>query len=54
MQIPLDEVRKNSEDFALMLDWFERVGYSAGIAVNASRYGIKPTTLEAWAQTLGN
>jgi uncharacterized protein YbjT (DUF2867 family) len=52
VQIPLEEVRKNSEDLALMLDWFERVGYSADIAGNASRYGITPTTLESWAQQL--
>jgi uncharacterized protein YbjT (DUF2867 family) len=26
VQIPISEVRKNSEDFALMLEWFERVG----------------------------
>jgi uncharacterized protein YbjT (DUF2867 family) len=30
--IPLDELRKQSEDMALMYDWFNRVGYSADIA----------------------
>lgn len=30
--IPLDEVRKQSEDFAKMYDWFNRVGYSVNIA----------------------
>jgi uncharacterized protein YbjT (DUF2867 family) len=30
--IPLDEVRKQSEDFAKMYDWFNRVGYSVDIA----------------------
>ena len=29
--IPLDEVRKQSEDFAKMYDWFNRVGYSVDI-----------------------
>ena len=52
LQIPIEEVRKNSNDFALMLEWFERGGYSADIAGNASRYGITPTTLDSWAQTL--
>lgn len=52
LQIPLEEVRKNSEDLALMLAWFERVGYTADIAGNASRFGIKPTRLDAWAQEL--
>ena len=32
VQIPIADVRKNSEDFALMLEWFERVGYNADIA----------------------
>ncbi|HYE85575.1 MAG TPA: NmrA/HSCARG family protein [Vicinamibacterales bacterium] len=52
LQIPIEEVRKNSNDFALMLEWFERGGYSVDIPGNASRFGIKPTTLESWAQTL--
>jgi uncharacterized protein YbjT (DUF2867 family) len=52
LQIPISEVRKNSEDFALMLEWFERVGYDADIAANASVYGVKPTSLSAWASKL--
>lgn len=51
VQIPLDEVRKNSEDFALMLDWFNRVGYDADIAGTAREFDIRPTTLETWAKT---
>lgn len=49
--IPLDEVRKNSEDFAIMLDWFNKVGYDADIAGTASEFGIMPTTLAEWAKT---
>jgi uncharacterized protein YbjT (DUF2867 family) len=30
--IPLNEVRKQNEDFARMYDWFNRVGYSVDIA----------------------
>ena len=30
--VPLDQVRQQSEDFAKMYDWFNRVGYSADIA----------------------
>ena len=52
LQIPISEVRKNSEDFALMLEWFERVGYDVDIAANAREYGVKPTTLAQWASTL--
>ena len=49
-QIPAEEVRKNSADFAAMLEWFERVGYNADIEGNALRYGIQNTTLTAWAR----
>lgn len=52
LQIPMSEVRKNSEDFALMLEWFERVGYDADIPGNAKEYGVKPTSLSEWAATL--
>ncbi len=49
VQLPIAEVRKNSEDFALMLEWFDRVGYDADIAGNEKKYGIKPTRLADWA-----
>jgi uncharacterized protein YbjT (DUF2867 family) len=52
MQIPMSEIRKNSDDFALMLEWFERVGYDADIAGNAKEYGVKPTSLSEWASKL--
>jgi hypothetical protein len=52
VQIPLADVRKNSEDFALMLDWFDRVGYDADIAGTAREFGIRPTRLEQWAASL--
>ena len=52
LQIPISEVRKNSEDFALMLEWFERVGYDVDIPANAKAYGVKPTTLREWASRL--
>jgi uncharacterized protein YbjT (DUF2867 family) len=49
--IPLDEIRKNSDDFAIMLDWFNKVGYDADIAGMAREFGVTPTTLAAWANT---
>ncbi len=52
VQIPISDVRKNSEDFALMLEWFETVGYNADIAANAKEFGIPPTTFAAWAAGL--
>jgi uncharacterized protein YbjT (DUF2867 family) len=51
VQIPMDEVRKNSEDFALMLEWFERVGYNADIEGTAREFGVTPTRLADWART---
>ena len=43
-QIPIERCAQNSEDMALMLEWFERVGYNADIASQESRWGIGPTT----------
>jgi uncharacterized protein YbjT (DUF2867 family) len=54
VQIPIEEVRKNSADLALMLEWFERVGYDADIPALTREFGIPPTTLAAWAATLQN
>ena len=52
VQIPISEVRKNSEDLALMLEWFEQVGYDADIEGNAREFGIRPTSLDEWARGL--
>lgn len=52
LQIPVSEVRKNSEDMALMLEWFEAVGYDVDIAGNAAKYGVTHTTLVDWAARL--
>lgn len=49
VQIPIAEVRKNSEDFALMLEWFERVGYEADIPALEKEFGFQPTPFAAWA-----
>jgi uncharacterized protein YbjT (DUF2867 family) len=51
VQIPIAEVRKNSEDFAIMLEWFERVGYNADIDATAREFGVTPTRLEDWAKS---
>ena len=52
VQIPIGEVRKNSEDFALMLEWFERVGYDVDIPGLAHESGIRPATLDEWTARL--
>ena len=49
-QAPIEEVRKFSEDYAIMLEWFDRVGYSVDINANTQEYGFQPLTLEAWAK----
>jgi len=48
VEIPIDEVRKQSEDFALMLEWFERTGYDADIPALEAEFGPL-TKLDAWA-----
>ena len=48
-QVPIEEVRKFSADFASMLEWFDKVGYSADIAARSKESGIRPTKLAEWA-----
>lgn len=50
LQIPIGEVRKNSDDFATMLEWFDSTGYNADIAGLGREFGVTPTSLEAWAR----
>jgi uncharacterized protein YbjT (DUF2867 family) len=47
--VPIEEVRKNNKDFAVMLEWFDRVGYNADIDGLARELGVKPTKLDEWA-----
>jgi uncharacterized protein YbjT (DUF2867 family) len=39
VSLPLEAVRQNSEDMALMLEWFERTGYSADIPALDQEFG---------------
>ena len=48
VQIPIDEIRKNSEDFALMLEWFEAVGFNADVPSLEREFGHL-MRLEEWA-----
>ena len=48
VQVPIEEVRKFSEDYAIMLEWFDRVGYSVDIAARSTESGIRPTTFADW------
>ena len=47
--IPMADVRKHSEDLALMLEWFERTGYDVDIPALEGEFGIPPTRFAAWA-----
>jgi uncharacterized protein YbjT (DUF2867 family) len=49
-QTPIEQVRQYSEHTALMLEWFERVGYSADIAGLEREFGRVLTKLPDWAR----
>jgi len=49
-QTPIEQVRQYSEDMALMLEWFERVGYSADIPGLEREFGRALTKLPDWAR----
>ncbi len=49
-QVPIEQVRENSEDFALMYEWMERSGYSADIgALRREHPQVGWHTFEEWA-----
>jgi hypothetical protein len=48
-QTPIEQVRQYSKEMALMLEWFERVGYSADIAGLEREFGRALTKLPGWA-----
>ena len=49
-QTRIEQVRQFSEDTALMMEWFERVGYSADIAGLEREFGRLLTKLPDWAR----
>jgi uncharacterized protein YbjT (DUF2867 family) len=53
VQVPIDAIRKNSEDFALMLEWFDRVGYNADIPGLEKTFG-RMTKLPEWVQKVAH
>ena len=50
--VPVAEIRKVSDDYATMLEWFDRVGYDVDIAALAKESGIRPTPFAEWASTM--
>jgi uncharacterized protein YbjT (DUF2867 family) len=49
-QTPIEGVRQYSPETALMLEWFERVGYSVDIGGLEREFGRALTKLPAWAR----
>jgi hypothetical protein len=47
-QTPIEPVRQHSKDTAVMLEWFERVGYSANIGSLEQEFGRALTKLPDW------
>ena len=51
VELPLDQLRAQSEDMASMYDWFNRVGYTADIKNLRQEYpNVKWRTFEQWAK----
>jgi uncharacterized protein YbjT (DUF2867 family) len=50
---PIEQVRQYSKEMALMLEWFDRVGYSADIASLEREFGRALTKLPDWARRHG-
>jgi uncharacterized protein YbjT (DUF2867 family) len=49
--MPIAAVRQNSADMAIMMEWFDRVGYSADIAALERDWGVHPRKLVEWLKT---
>jgi uncharacterized protein YbjT (DUF2867 family) len=49
-QRPIEQVRQYSKEMALMLEWFERIGYSADMAGLEREFGRTLTKLPDWAR----
>jgi uncharacterized protein YbjT (DUF2867 family) len=52
-QTPIEQVQQYSKDMALMLQWFERVGYSADVAGLEREFDRALTKLPEWARRHG-
>ena len=48
-QTSIDQVRQYREDLALMLEWFDRVGFDADIQTLEREFGRSMTKLKDWA-----
>ena len=48
--IPIEAVRRNSADFASMLEWFDSTGYDVDIPALEEEYSLKLLRLRDWAR----
>lgn len=48
VQVPIQEIRSFSEEYAVMLEWFDDTGYSADIEGTTGEFAIPPTRLADW------
>ena len=48
--VPIEQVRAGSEEYAVMLEWFDAVGYEADIEKTAQEFGVRPTSFREWAK----
>ena len=51
-KVPIEDVRSFSDDFAIMLEWFDAVGYNADIDAMSKESGITPTRFDAWVKSI--
>jgi uncharacterized protein YbjT (DUF2867 family) len=49
--VPIEQVREGSVEFAVMLEWFDAVGYESDIEANAREFGVAPMRFKEWAHT---
>ncbi|MBI4537960.1 MAG: NmrA/HSCARG family protein [Gemmatimonadetes bacterium] len=49
---PIEEIRKWSDDYATMLEWFDRVGYRVDIPALEARFGMQLTRFAQWAKSV--
>jgi uncharacterized protein YbjT (DUF2867 family) len=47
--VPIAQVRAASEEYAIMLEWFDDVGYDADIEGTARELDVQPTRFSEWA-----
>lgn len=52
VEVPKENIRKMSEDYAIMLEWFDRVGYNVDRTTLISKYGIPLTPFRDWASRI--